>query len=281
VLVPYNTANVERLLINFTNPDPTLGDERGQISQPHPFLTELPVRQALALAIDRQTISEQLYGPTGFPTCTLLWYPPFANSIEEFFDDCDQDLDEANRILDEAGWLMGPDGIRYRDGVALRPHFLNPPGGHAANAEGVQEQLRLVGTDTRFEVAEGGTYGPRWREGDYELSMTAQGGTNWGSFIGGSVHPDDFWTVNQVRFSDDPELLAVADQLREIIAEVRSTVDLEARREAWARGQQLFQDNALTYWLWHMPTILVTQPALKNFEFYTQTLFLHDAYLER
>ncbi|MFQ3661082.1 MAG: peptide ABC transporter substrate-binding protein [Chloroflexaceae bacterium] len=116
-LVTYNTANVERLLINFTNPDPALGDERGQLSQPHPFLTDLKVRQALALAIDRKAIAEQLYGPTGYPTCTFLWYPPFVESIADIFKDCDQDIAEANRLLDEAGWTRGPDGIRVKNGV--------------------------------------------------------------------------------------------------------------------------------------------------------------------
>ena len=187
----------------------------------------------------------------------------------------------AGRILDEAGWVMGADGIRARDGVALQLHFLNPPGGHAANAEVVQEQLRLVGIDTRFEVAEGGTYGPRWREGDYELSMTAQGGTNWGSFLGGEVDPEAFWTVNQIRVSEDPELKAVADDLRAIVAEVRRTVDLTERRAVWARGQQVFQDNALTYWLWHAPTIVALQPWVKGYDFFTQTLFLHEAYIQR
>jgi len=118
-LVTYNTANVERLLINFTNPDPALGDERGQLSQPHPFLTDLKVRQALALAIDRKAIAEQLYGPSGYPTCTFLWYPPFAESIADIFKDCDQDIDEANRLLDEAGWTRGADGIRVKNGVRL------------------------------------------------------------------------------------------------------------------------------------------------------------------
>jgi ABC-type transport system substrate-binding protein len=111
--------------------------------------------------------------------------------------------------------------------------------------------------------------------------MTGQGGTSWGTFLGGEVDPDAFWTINQIRFSEDPQLLAVADELRAIVAEVRSTVDLDARRATWARGQQLVQDNALTYWLWHAPTITALQPWVKGYDFYTRTLFLHDAYIER
>ena len=123
-LVIYNTSNVERLLINFTNVDPALGDERGQVSQPHPFLTDIAVRRALALAIDRSAIAEQLYGPAGSPTCYLLWYPPFRSDISEYYgDNCLQNIDEANRILDEAGWVRGADGVRAKDGVRLSVLF--------------------------------------------------------------------------------------------------------------------------------------------------------------
>ncbi|TVR90520.1 MAG: hypothetical protein EA416_11225 [Trueperaceae bacterium] len=243
------------------------------------FTAELAVRQAIRHAVNRQEIVDSVL--SGFGELSRAGVPEGTVLYSEHVSTVDYDPELAGRILDEAGWVMGADGVRSRDGVALRPHFLNPPGGHAANAEIVQEQLRLVGIDTRFEVAEGGTYGPRWREGDYELSMTAQGGTNWGSFIGGSVHPDDFWTVNQIRFSEDPELLAVADELREIIGEARSTVDLDERRETWARGQQLFQDYALAYWLWHAPTVTALQPWVQGYDFYNRTLFLHDAYIDR
>jgi peptide/nickel transport system substrate-binding protein len=158
-LVPYNTANVERLLINFTNPDPTLGEERGQLSQPHPFLTELPVRQALALAIDRQAIAEQLYGPTGFPTCTLLWYPPYADGIDEFFDDCGQDIAEANRLLDEAGWERGSDGIREKDGVRLSVLFQTSVNSlRQKTQELIKANWDEIGVETELKSVDAGVF---------------------------------------------------------------------------------------------------------------------------
>ena len=243
------------------------------------FTAELAVRQAIRHAVDRQQIIDTVLN--GYAELSRAGVPEGTVLYTDSVPGVTYDPELAGRILDEAGWIMGADGIRYRDGVALQPHFLNPPGGHAANAEIVQEQLRLIGIDTRFEVAEGGTYGPRWREGDYELSMTGQGGTSWGTFLGGEVDPDAFWTINQIRFSEDPELQAIADQLRTIVANARSTVDLEARRAIWAEGQQLIQDNALTYWLWHAPTVVAFQPWVKGYDFYTRTLFLHDAYIDR
>jgi ABC-type transport system substrate-binding protein len=243
------------------------------------FTAELAVREAIRHAVNRQEIIDSVL--SGYAELSRAGVPEGTVLYTDTVPGVAYDPELSRRILDEAGWVVGADGFRYRDGVKLQPHFLNPPGGHAANAEVVQEQLRLVGIDTRFEVAEGGTYGPRWREGDYELSMTGQGGTSWGTFLGGEVDPDAFWTINQIRFSEDPQLLAVADELRAIVAEVRSTVDLDARRATWARGQQLVQDNALTYWLWHAPTITALQPWVKGYDFYTRTLFLHDAYIER
>ena len=41
-------TSVERIMINFTDIDPALGDERGTIAHPHPFLTDINVRKALS-----------------------------------------------------------------------------------------------------------------------------------------------------------------------------------------------------------------------------------------
>lgn len=240
---------------------------------------ELDVRRAIRHAVNRQEIIDSVL--VGFAELSRAGVPEGTALYSEDVPGVEYDPELAGQILDEAGWVLADDGWRYRDGEALRPHFLNPPGAHAANAEIVQEQLRLVGIDTRFEVAEGGTYGPRWQQGDYELSMTAQGGTNWGTFLGGSVHPDDFWSNTKIGMSEDPELQAVADQLREIIAATRATADIDERRAHWAEGQRLYQEYALNFFLWHQPAVLVANPRVKGYDFFTQTLFLHDAYIER
>ena len=66
---------VERIELNFANPDPALGDKRSEPDQPHPILSDLKVRQAIAKAVDRQAIADQLYGPTGSPTCNIAAAP--------------------------------------------------------------------------------------------------------------------------------------------------------------------------------------------------------------
>ena len=117
VIADFGTS-VERIMINFTNVDPALGEERGTAKHPHPFLTDKAVRQALSMAIDRTLLTEIGYGPAGTPTCNVLPAPAIYASTAN--DSClVQDIDGANALLDAAGWVPGPDGVRAKDGVRL------------------------------------------------------------------------------------------------------------------------------------------------------------------
>lgn len=115
-------GSVERILINFTNPDPALGDQRAEWApdnpNAHPFLSNKVIRQALSMAIDRSVIAEQLYGAAGQPTCNVISGPPaFASSNTS----CAQDIEGAIALLDEAGIVdTDGDGIREADGLPLR-----------------------------------------------------------------------------------------------------------------------------------------------------------------
>jgi peptide/nickel transport system substrate-binding protein len=117
-------ANVERIVINFTNPDPALGELRSEWTMddpnPHPFLSDPVVRQALSMAIDRTIISDQLYGAAGKPTCNILSGPPAMVSTAN--DAClTQDIEGAIALLEGAGWVdSNGDGVREKDGVELR-----------------------------------------------------------------------------------------------------------------------------------------------------------------
>ncbi|MEM9812358.1 MAG: peptide ABC transporter substrate-binding protein [Pseudomonadota bacterium] len=111
-------TSVERLMVNFTDPDPALGEERGTVAHPHPFLTDPAVTRALSLAIEREILVEAGYGAAGQVTCNVLPAPAAYNSTNN--DWCKtQDIAEANRLLDEAGWVMGNDGVRTKDGERL------------------------------------------------------------------------------------------------------------------------------------------------------------------
>jgi peptide/nickel transport system substrate-binding protein len=56
---------VVHIQLNRTDPWTEVDGERSSLKVPHPFFSDLRVRQAFALAVDRHTIVEQLYGATG------------------------------------------------------------------------------------------------------------------------------------------------------------------------------------------------------------------------
>ena len=122
-LVTVFGSTVERIELNFSNPDPSLGDRRSEPDTKHPFLTDKSVRRALAMATDREGIAQRLYGPDlfGRATCNVVAAPDAVTSTNtKALDVCKFDLNAANTELDKAGWVKGADGIRAKAGVKLR-----------------------------------------------------------------------------------------------------------------------------------------------------------------
>jgi peptide/nickel transport system substrate-binding protein len=114
-------SGVEQIYCNQTDPNNEVDGQRSSVKAPHPFLTDLKVRQALALAIDRETMATQLYGQEGDATANVLTTPArlASKNTKIVFD-----LAKANQLLDEAGWQRGPDGIRQKGGIKLQVNYV-------------------------------------------------------------------------------------------------------------------------------------------------------------
>jgi peptide/nickel transport system substrate-binding protein len=122
VSVAQVSSNVERILLNRTNPDPALGAKRAEPDQPHPFLSDLKVRQALAMGIDRTPLTALYGGKTqaGEATCNIVTgVPAYTSTNTASLPICKYDLAAANKLLDEAGWVKGADGIRAKGGKQM------------------------------------------------------------------------------------------------------------------------------------------------------------------
>ena len=111
-----NGGGIERILVNFTDPNKEVDGERSSLQAPHPFQTDAKVRQAYFLLCDRDSIVTAIYGRTGEATANVLIDPEQVRSTntKPAFDAA-----KANTLLDEAGWKKGSDGIRAKDGVTM------------------------------------------------------------------------------------------------------------------------------------------------------------------
>ncbi|MFJ3502618.1 MULTISPECIES: ABC transporter substrate-binding protein [unclassified Streptomyces] len=80
----------------------------------HRVTGDTAVRRALDLAVDRKTMVDKILEGAGKPA-----YGPVPTDSPWFTKGTERrhDLAGAQKILDEAGWKPGPDGVRVKDGV--------------------------------------------------------------------------------------------------------------------------------------------------------------------
>ncbi|PZX17660.1 peptide/nickel transport system substrate-binding protein [Palleronia aestuarii] len=144
VVVAAFATSVERLHMNQTNADPSLGDMRSVYddgNNPHPFLTDPRVGQAMSMAIDRQLLVDIGYGEGGRVTCNVLPAPEAYASTAN--DDCvNFDMEGAMALLDEAGWTdEDGDGVREKDGQRLSVLFQTSTNAVRQDAQAIIKQF--------------------------------------------------------------------------------------------------------------------------------------------
>lgn len=215
VVVSFGTS-VERLMVNQTNPDPALGDDRAVYmdgANAHPFLTNDVVWQALSMAIDRTLIAEQLYGAAGQATCNVLPAPAIYASTNN--DAClTQDIEGANAMLDEAGIVDSDgDGIRELDGVPLSILYQTSTNAVRQSTQalikqwweqiGVETELRNIDSAVFFggDPASPDTYGKFYA--DIEMYTNNFSGTDPEAYMANWVcaeisGPDNNWLGNNI-----------------------------------------------------------------------------------
>ncbi|WP_260840167.1 ABC transporter substrate-binding protein [Gordonia pseudamarae] len=80
----------------------------------HPFVGDQTVRTALNLAIDRQALVDGALDGHGTPNSTFL--APFYGNAYDKSKEIPFDRAHAEKLLDDAGWTRGSDGVRAKDG---------------------------------------------------------------------------------------------------------------------------------------------------------------------
>jgi peptide/nickel transport system substrate-binding protein len=120
-------------------------EEKDGITYGNSLTSDVKVRRAINLAIDREEMIENVlngYGTVAYSVCDKMpWYNEEA--VTEY------DLDAAKALMEEAGWIEGDDGIREKNGekAELTIMFSNGDSVRQALAEDSANQLRELGID--------------------------------------------------------------------------------------------------------------------------------------
>ena len=143
-------SSVERVMLNVTDPNKATAEgERSSVENPHPFLSDLKVRQAIDYAIDRDAIANQVYGNAGQRTNQLLPFPEIYAQPNLYYVHSPK---KAAALLDKAGWKdTNGDGIRDKNGVEMRMVFQTPVNPvRQQTQEMIKADLKAVGIEVEI-----------------------------------------------------------------------------------------------------------------------------------
>jgi len=152
----------------------------------HPALKEQAVRAALRLATDRKTILEKVSHGVGILQESLI--TP-ASPLYEPLPSVPYDVAQANKVLDDAGWVRGPDGVRAKNGVRLDLDVATIAGNQDVDAriEQLRSDWQQIGVKVTpkhynsalfFQVTGGILYGGKWDVTTFAWQLTPDGDLN-------------------------------------------------------------------------------------------------------
>jgi len=245
---------VERLEMNLTDPSPELDAEtRATVKAPHPFLSDIKVRTALSMAIDRDLLVEVGYGTAGRPTCNLVPAPKvFASDNTGCLT---QDIEGAKALLDQAGWTDSDgDGVRDKDGKKLAILYQTSTNAVRQDFQalikqwwseiGVETELRNLDASVFFGGDPGSPDTFQKFYADVEMYANNFNGTDPQQYLaayrcGGEPKPESQWQGENINRFCDPAYDALIDELAR-------TGDLEERGRIGKQMNDMLTKDSMT-----------------------------------
>lgn len=224
------------------------------------------LRKAFIQSLDRKNIVETIghgvipYDGNGSVSQAT---PGYSQAAADWYD---YDTDEANRLLDDAGWTdRDADGYRVKDGKTLDVVFpynagtiINADG--AAIFQAVQEQAKATGFKVELiPVPPTETWAGTYAGPDaYDISAGY-----WTSVNAGILHitwrpstDDDPNPANSAFYNDL--------ELESLIREANSTADVDAQNALYQQAQEHIAERATAFGLYDRLSTLGVNPHLRD-----------------
>jgi peptide/nickel transport system substrate-binding protein len=219
------------------------------IDNTRPYFNDKRVRQALMYALDRQRIIDDLW--SGAAQVAHSNIPPNSKFYKEGLKQYEFDPEKAKALLDEAGWVVGADGIREKDGVRFSFTCTAKAGDQArkAIAELTQQLFKDVGVEMNIAEAPVAEILTAMREGTMECSIF-----NW-TYNSGVLEPDATDTLSTSGGNNFPHFSN--PEMDELLAKGLQEVDPEKRKPIYDRVQEIFVEEVPVLYLqfdtWMLP----------------------------
>ena len=220
-----------------------------QPSRPHPIFGERAVRRALSMAVDRRAMLRNVFDTMG----TLL-YGPFPGTVavaDTGLPQIPYDTLKARALLDSAGWVPGPDGVRVKNGRRLELGILTPNSSAQRHQYAVllQEAFRRVGAAAKLDETDFATYVAKQSSHAFDTEMVVyvtdpspSGFKQSWSTAGISKEGSNFPSYS------NPAVDALLDS-------ATTSFDPARTRSYARRAFELIIDDAPGIWLYQPPTV--------------------------
>lgn len=213
--------------------------EKDGITYGNAFTADVDVRRAINIGIDREEMIENVlngYGTQAYSVCDKM---PWYNSQCEV----EYDQEEAKRLLTEAGWVEGQDGIRVKDGkkAGFTLMFSTGDSVRQALAEDAANQLKEIGLEVRTE-------GVGW-DVAYDRAKAEPFMWGWGAHtpmeLYNIYHSLEGRGIGQAEYSPYSN-----EQVDLYMDQALSTGSLEDSYELWKKAQAGITQEGDIPWIW-------------------------------
>ncbi|HBY57962.1 MAG TPA: ABC transporter substrate-binding protein [Candidatus Atribacteria bacterium] len=234
-------------------------------------LTKKKVRQAINMAIDKQSIVDNIY--MGTAVVAKNGMPPFMLGYNDDIVDYPYDPERAKELLAEAGYPDGFEVTLYVMPVS-RPYMFDPP----KIGEAIQSYLAAVGIKVNFYQVDWGTYLQETEAGNHQMCLLGWTGDNG--------DPDNFMNVlygaNACSIGSAGNYAFYTNNtVQELFSAALATYDVEKRAAYYKKAQEMIHEDAGWVYLAHANQNVVFRANVKGYVLHpTSRKFFYPVWIE-
>ena len=233
-------------------------------------LTKKKVRQAINMAIDKQSIADNIYMGTAIKAKNGM--PPFMLGYNDDIEDYPYDPEKAIELLAEAGYPDGFEVTLYVMPVS-RPYMFDPP----KIAEAIQSYLAAVGIKVIFYQIDWSSYLKERSEGKHQMCLLG--------WIADNGDPDNFmneYSSNSASIGmSKNNAFYINESVQELLSKALATYDNEKRATYYKKIQEMVHEDAAWVYLVHSTQNMVFKNNIKGFVLHpTSRTFFYPVWVE-
>lgn len=216
---------------------------------------DVKVRQALAYGLNRSEVVEASFGPyarvINVPQSNVSWA-----YTDEGIEHYDFNIEKAKQLLDEAGWKVGSDGIREKDGKKFTINFTGTAENSVVEAllPVMTKNYQELGIKLSVEQIDFNALSDKQNSGDFEMFFAA-----WGL----TADPD-----TTVFTSDGPQnrIGYSSAKVDELTKKGKYTLDVEKRKEIYKELYQELNKDVPYIFMYQRNNMVSTSARVQGFD---------------